>query len=397
MHYLLFNSDVLISDGQSTQKLTKGPELREALRSIDKVRVCHVDVDVMLASAPGAYVDKKDSLLSQKFTAMYSNDYVTIDEAIDTNIFQVFGLRSEKVKEVYALIPSMQVDAFVPYGMAVRVFLKERQLDMTKPVVFVDDLGHEKLITVFDGLKFSRTRSITADQLQDLLPDVMRSHIDFNKKMGEFAGHQDKEDFGIVSNNRQLVDSIKLLEPGLAVDFLEGTYPAIEGLKSLDSQIKYRIHEEIILERQKQERRSRFKNLTFALAICLAGGIFSGFSQITCAFARHDLETQKVENLHLLDDLTELDQQIYRDYLNRSKSFDYSSAFFELSGILPSTYETSSFRFMAQGDHWLFDTYLLAQDDQLYEDIPRVKILKDAEIKNFFIKDHPGRYLKVVL
>jgi len=405
MNYLLFNNEIFISDGQVIKKIEKGPGLKDELDSrfrgndkeIEKARLCCVDVDVMIASAPQDYLDKKDSILAQKFEELYSNEYITLNEKIDSNIFQVIGIKAEKVKGIYSLIPSSKVDAFVPYAIAIRSLLVTQQTDMTRSIVFLDDLGSEKLITVFDGLKFSRTRTIYTGNAQDILPDIKRSYIDFNKKLGEFASKSVTGDLAIITNNRQMAEDIKLSEPGLAVDLLDYRYPALEGLKLIDSQIKYRIYEEIILERKKKELLSRLLYLIISISICLAGALFFGFNQITYSFLSRDFEGEKLKNARLKDTLNTIDQHIYRDSLKKSKNLNYSSVFFEVSGLLPSTYEISSFKFFGHEEHWIFDTYIFAQDDQLYDEIPRIKILKNAEIKDFFIKNRPGKYLKVTL
>ncbi len=397
MDYLLFNNEIFISDGQVIKKVIKGPGLKENFDPIEKARLCYVDVDVMIASAPQDYLDKKDSILVQKFTEVYSNEYITLDEKIDSNIFQVIGIKAEKVREIYSLIPSSKVDAFVPYAIAIRSLLVNKQTDMTKLIVFVDDLGNEKLMTVFDGLKFSRTRTIYTCNAQDILPDIKRSSIDFNKKLGEFISNKVTGDFAIITNNKQMAEDLRLLEPGLAVEFLDCQYPALEGLKFIDSQIKYRIHEEIILERKKKELRSRLMYLIISIGICRAGALFFGFNQITYSFVSRDFEGEKLKNSRLKDTLNKIDQYIYRDSLKKSKNLNYSSVFFEVSGLLPSTYEISSFKFFGHKEHWIFDTYIFSQDDQFYDEIPRTKILKNAEIKVFFIKNRPGKYLKVIL
>ncbi len=405
MNYLLFNNEIFISNGQVIKKIIKGPGLKDELDSrfrgndkeIEKARLCYVDVDVMIASAPQDYLDKKDSILAQKFVTVYSNEYITLDEKIDSNIFQVIGIKAEKVKEIYSLISSSKVDAFVPYAIAIRSFLVNKQTDMTRLIVFVDDLGNEKLMTVFDGLKFSRTRTIYTGNAQDILPDIKRSYIDFNKKLGEFASNKATGDFEIIINNKQMGEDIKLLEPGLAVEFLDCRYPALEGLKFIDSQIKYRIHEEIILERKKKEMRSRLMYLIISISICSAGALFFGFNQIAHSFLSRDFEGEKLKNARLKDALNKIDQHIYQDSLKKLKNLNYSSVFFEVSGLLPSTYEISSFKFFGHEKHWIFDTYIFAQDDQFYDEIPRIKILKNAEIKDFFIKNRPGKYLKVTL
>lgn len=397
MDYLLFNNEIFISNGQVIKKVIKGPSLKENFDPIEKARLCYVDVDVMIASAPQDYLDKKDSILAQKFVEVYSNEYITIDEKIDSNIFQVIGIKAEKVREIYSLIPSSKVDAFVPYAIAIRSLLVNKQTDMTRLIVFVDDLGNEKLMTVFDGLKFSRTRTIYTGNAEDILPDIKRSSIDFNKKLGEFVSKKATGDFEIIINNKQMAEDIKLLEPGLAVEFFDCRYPALEGLKFIDSQIKYRIHEEIILERKKKDLRSRLMCLIISISVCLAGALFFGFNQITYSFLSRDFEGEKLKNSRLKDALNKIDQYIYRDSLKKSKNLNYSSVFFEVSGLLPSTYEISSFKFIGNEGHWILDTYIFAQDDQFYDEIPRIKILKNAEIKDFFIKNRPGKYLKVTL
>ena len=61
------------------------------------------------------------------------------------------------------------------------ILLINKNIDLNKTVVFVDDLGNERLLTVFDGLKFSRTRVIVNNG-EDILPEIKRSQIDFFKK-----------------------------------------------------------------------------------------------------------------------------------------------------------------------------------------------------------------------
>jgi len=393
MHYLLFNDEIYLSDGQVVNKTERGT----SLQGIENARLCYVDVDVMIASAPQDFVDQKDSLLAQKFEAAYSNEYITLNEKIDDNIFQVFGIKAQKVKEIYSLVPSFKIDAFVPYAIAIRCLLVNKKTDMTRIIVMVDDLGGEKLITVFDGLKFSRTRTIHTDKTQDILPDIKRSHMDFNKKLGEFAGKSATGDFTIITNNKPMAQDIKISEPGLAVDYLDCRYPALEGLKYTDTQIKYRVHEEIILERKNKESRSRLMHLIISICICTLGSLFFGFNQITCSYEYRQWKGEKLKNTGLKETLNNLDQQIYRNSLKELKYLDYSSVFFEVSGLLPGTYEISSFKFSCPEDRWIFETYIFARDDQFYDEIPRTKILKNAEIKDFFIKNRPGKYLKVVL
>ncbi len=396
MHYLLFTHEVFISDGLASQRMAYGPSLSEKLETMDKARLCCVDVDVLIASAPQDYVDKKDSLLAQKFAEAYSNEYITLNEKIDSNVFQVVGIKADKVKEIYALMPSSKVDAFVPYAVAIRALLLQKQTDMTRLIVFIDDLGQEKLVTVFEGMKFSRTRTIYAQDAQGILPDIKRSSIDFNKKLGEFANSRAVGP-KLITNNGLLAEDIKNLEPDLDIEFLDSSNPGLKGLEFIDTQIKYRIHEDIILERRRKELRLRVKSLILSIVICLAAALFFGFNHVTYSLASRDGEGERLTNLKLNEALKTMDQYVYQDALRESKNLNYSSVFFEVSGLLPSTYAMTSFKFINQQNHWVFDTYLLSQDDQFYDEIPRTGILKNAEVKDFFIKNRPGKYLKVTL
>jgi hypothetical protein len=397
MNYLLFNNEILISDGQVVKKIDQGDGSIESFGSIEKARVCCVDVDVMIASAPEDYLDKKDNILAQKFQDIYSNDYITLNERIDSNIFQVIGIKSEKLKEIYSLIPSSKVDTFLPYAQALRSLLVQRQVAMSRSIIFVDDLGQEKLITVFDGLKFSRTRTVHTDKTEDILPDIKRSHIDFNKKLGEFASTGLSGDFTVMTNSQQIASGIKLLEPGIAVEFLDCTYPALEGLKYADTPIKYRIHEEIIRERQQKELRIKLMYLMIAFSICFGGAIFFGYNKMAYSSIAYSIENDKLNNLRLKTALNRIDQYIYREYLRKSKSINYSNIFFELSELLPSTYEISSFKFIEQNNHWFLDVYLLTQEGQFDDGVPRTGMLKRAKIESFIIKNSIGKYLRIPL
>src|SRR5208283_5362038 len=139
----------------------------------------------------------------------------------------------------------------IPYGIALRNALINKRIDLNKTVVFVDDFGGEKLLTVFDGLKFSRTRVI-ADNGEDILPEIKRSQIDFFKKTEEFLSKK-SADFIIVVNNQALVAEISKNKEKPQVEYLNVTYPAIEGLKEANSSIKYRLPEENLKKRREIE------------------------------------------------------------------------------------------------------------------------------------------------
>ena len=237
-------------DGKSVQTIERNPYSEHMKLSLDMASVCVVDVDVIVASAVEQPIEKKDSILVRKFKELYQHEtYIIQDEKIDTNLFQVIGIKEPKVREVYSLIPSDRIETFIPYGIAVRNTLMNEKVNLNKTVVFVDDLGIERLLTVFDGLKFSRTRVIGNDG-EDILPEIKRSQIDFFKKNEEYLNKKNT-DFLIVVNNEVLAKEIGRNADKLPVEYLDVKYPAFEGLKEPNTQIKYRLPEEIIKEEKK--------------------------------------------------------------------------------------------------------------------------------------------------
>jgi hypothetical protein len=184
MNYLLFNNKVLMSDGEDVLCLGQEGDPKDILGPIDEVSICVVDVDVELASAPETQIEKKDSMLARKFAKLHpQNEYILQDEKIDDNIFQVIGIKTDKIREIYSLVPKSKVVVFIPYAIAIRHFLINKGIELAKGIVFIDDFGDEKLITVFSGLKFSVTRALLTNDVENILPEIKRSQIGFNKKI----------------------------------------------------------------------------------------------------------------------------------------------------------------------------------------------------------------------
>ena len=107
--------------GLMSVALTKALILKYILGSIEVANLCVVDIDVLIAAAVEYPIEKKDSILVRKFKELYQHEaYIIQDERIDNNLFQVIGIKEQKVREVYSLIPPDKVESFIPYGIALR-------------------------------------------------------------------------------------------------------------------------------------------------------------------------------------------------------------------------------------------------------------------------------------
>ena len=395
MNYLLFNNEILVSDGQDVRRIGKEVDCKNILESIDSARICVVDVDVIIAAAVEFPVEKKDTILVRKFKEFYQHEeYIIQDERIDNNLFQVMGVKEQRVREVYSLLSPDKVELFIPYGIALRNTLINKNIDLNKTVVFVDDLGSERLLTVFDGLKFSRTRVI-ANNGEDILPEIRRSQIDFFKKTEEYLSKK-SADFVIVANNEALATEISRNKEEIQVEYLNVAYPALEGLKETDTSVKYRLPEEILKKRRAIELKKRLTTAVFSLCVVAAGSFYALFNKVEWSVVNNQCELAKQTHALLGGRLKTLDQETYREDLMIHKSLNYGVSYLSMLEIIPASYTVNSFKFY-KTSQWNIEMTLFADDGGIFDPIPRIKVLKNAEIKDIFVNNQPGKHLKISL
>jgi hypothetical protein len=394
MKYIIFNNSILIGDGENVQFIDKSQDPEQIKLDLDKVKVCMVDIDVLLAAAAGTQ-EQKDSILVRKFTALYQHEpYVIQDEGIDNNLYQIIGIKEQKVREVYSLIPADRIDTFVPYALALRNTLENNNISLNKYVVFVDDLVSERLVTVFDGKKFSRTR-IIANSGENILPEIKRSQIEFNKKTEEFAGVKNKE-FVIVVNSKKLSEEITKNDESMKVEFLDIPYPAIEGLKELETTIKYTLPEVNLKKKHDIEIKRKAKVLMASLFFIGLGLLYFLFTRIELATANNQYAIAQQDQDKLNSELEQLDKETYRSDLKSQGQLNFGITYEAMVEIIPASYTVTSFH-INRGDNWTVEMTLLSDEGSTFEQIPRVNILKNAEIKDVFVNNQPGKHLKVTL
>jgi len=399
MKYFLFNSNIYFKDEVDVKKIEKGPQLKSEFEDIDEACICVVDVDVELASAPETEVEKKDSMLARKFSKLHpQNEYILQDERLDDNIFQVIGIKTEKVREIYSLIPGHKVRVFTPYAVAIRHFMLNKNIELSKGVVFIDDWGDEKLITVFSGLKFGVTRTLLASDTENLLPEIKRSQIGFSKKIEIFENWK-SDNLSVLTNSQSLANYLSKIDQGLSIRCLNVQFPAFEGLeiiKNSSDVVRFLLPEEIKSKKRREQIKEKAISVILSLLILGIGLGFLLFTQIKLNMLRVDDGGLLKQNKVLADKLAQIDMAIYRDDLKQRHFLNYATPYLEILNILPQSYETYSFRYY-QTDHWKLEAYIFSKDGESFDDIPQVGILKNAVINDYFIKDKPGKRIQVEL
>jgi|GEM_PF-2719009 len=394
MRYFLFNKEVYLSEGGTVRLLEKGSDLKSFVGDMDLARACVVDVDIIITAAPENPVEKKDSVLVRKFKQLYQNEaYIIQDEKIDHNLFQVIGIKEQKVREIYSILPPQKLESVVPYGIALRNILIQKKCDLGKPLVFIDDLEKERLITVFDGLKFSRTR-IMAKGSESLLPEIKRSVMDFFKKIEEFTSHK-IVDYVVMVNDQDLAQEILNDENKLNVHYLDVQYPAIEGLKELSTDISYKLPEEIIKNKRRSVLKKNLTSVLVSLGVIAAGLIYFLFNKGPLCAVSNQGEVISQTNQRLNQELATLDKAIYRDDLKRQKLLNYGVSYLSLLQCIPSSYELSSFKFYKTA-YWNFEASFLVNPREYFEPILISGNFKNSQVKDFYMDNRPGKRIKII-
>ena len=118
----------------------------------------------------------------------------------------------------------------VPYAVALREFLKNNKLlDEKKRIVFLDHLGDQVLLTIFNKEVFTTPRRLSK-VLKQVTRELLRSQESYrsqNKLEAEIS-------FLIVTNSQEIIDEIVSsgLETKENIVFVQDAYPALSRLKA---------------------------------------------------------------------------------------------------------------------------------------------------------------------
>ena len=200
MNYLIFDNDVYYDIDAKTGVAPKH-EIQAVFKgSTREVSVAIIDTLQKQVAAPEKSPSKKDEVIASSFTG----EYLIQSERIAENLFQVIAVEKPKINEVYKCLGFENVRLVVPYGIALREFLKNNNLvDDKKRIVFLDHLGDQVLLTIFNKEVFTAPRRLTK-VLAQVTRELMRSQESYrsvNKTDAEIS-------FLLVTNSKEIADEI---------------------------------------------------------------------------------------------------------------------------------------------------------------------------------------------
>ncbi len=391
MNYLIFDNDVYYDlDGktgrapkQDIQAVFKGSTMEAVVVVIDTLQ--------KQVAAPEKSPLRRDEGLSSAFTG----EYLTQSERIAENLFQVIAVEKPKINEVYKYLGFENVRLVVPYAVALREFLKNNKLpDEKKRVVFLDHLGDQVLLTIFNKDVFTTPRRLSK-VLKQVTRELLRSQESYrsqNKLEAEIS-------FLIVTNSQEIIDEIVSsgLETKENIVFVQDAYPALAGLKQGKFSMHYMLPEQFIRLRELKEAKKRVLKLGIML------GILAVFLAVLLGvYSINKTASSRLKNLQL--EIASSSRALEKDYLTKYKDILRSKKKINFPYYINSFLETLPFECRPESisireisnSRYRFEAIVsLDSKDKPFSKMSLSKAFKQAKIENILVKDNPG--LKITL
>lgn len=391
MNYLIFDNDIYYDlDGKTgiapksdMQAVFKGPSMQASVLIIDTLQKQIV--------APEKIPLRRDEILSSSFTG----EYLTQVERISENLFQVIAIEKSKISEVYKSMGFENVKLVIPYAVALREFLRNNNLlDEKKRIVFLDYLGDQVLLTIFNREIFTTPRRLTK-VLTQVTRELQRSQESYR---AQNKGDEEIK-FLIVTNNKAIAEEIVSggYEPKDNIVLVKDTYPALVGLKEGKFLMHYMLPEQFIRIRELELAKKRVLKLGLML------GILAVFVALLLGvFGINRTASNRLKNLQL--EVASLDKSLennylekYKDILRKEKKINFPYYISSFLKVLPSEYNAELIVIKEVSARRCRFEAIISPDskDKPFGKMRSSKAFKGAKQEDILVKDSPG--LKITL
>ena len=391
MNYLIFDEDIYYDLDGKTGIVSKD-KMHDVFGGLPKeAAVAVIDTLQKQVAAPEKSPSKKDEVVASSF----SGEYLTQSERIAENLFQVIAIEKPKVAQVYKYLGFENVRLVVPYGVALREFLHNNNLfSQDKRIVFLDYLGDQVLLTIFNKETFTTPR-----RLSKVLKQVTR---ELNRSQENYRS-QNKVDveisFLIATNSKEIIDEIVSsgLETKDNIIFIQDSFPALSGLKQGKFSMHYLLPEQFIRLRKLKEAKKRVFNLGVMLGILAVFLILLLGSLSVNKTASMRLKNLQLEEASQEEALKSAYLAKYKDILRHEKKINFPYFFSLFFEALPSEYklESVTIRGLSSGRYRFEAIVSLEAKDKPFTKISLPAAFKQARVENILVKDNPG--LRVTL
>jgi len=388
MAYFIFDEKIYYENEGAYGSFSKEDGLPDSLKKIEDVCVSVVDVDIKVISAPENKPELKDIEINKHFDP----DYVIQDERINRNLFQVVGINKNTVQEIYQLFKSKNIKVFVPYALSLRAYLNKIQINtQDKCLVFVDDYKDGVFITIFDQLKFTKTRRIVKPIA--IANEIIRTQQKFTQ--GYAQQYNKDPQFLFVCNNKEIADEIVASKVTEAVIFIEDEYPALDGLRSAKFGMHFLLPVHTLKKRRIKEMKNWFVFSMASLVLFIFGIGFYAYTVLLKQSAQENLTNFQQQKKSIENKLELTNKETYRDQIKELTVPGFAQVNYQFLISLPAGYEVDYCHFkQVSSKKWIFEAVIyLIDKSQAIMPFPNYGIFKNREVEYIVIKDRPGQHI----
>lgn len=386
MNCLILDNDIYYDLDGKTGIAPKDKIHEISAGPLKDVSVVVIDTLQKQVTAPEKSASKKDEAIASSFTG----DYLVQSEQISRNLFQVVAVEKAKIAEVYKHLGFENINLVTAYGAALREFLKANNLlDEKRKVVFLDYLGNQVLLTIFNNKVFTTPRRLSV-ALRRVASELTRSRENYK------ALNKDEKDisFLTVTNSKEIEE--ELVSGGVELKenlvLVSEPYPALTGLKTGKIFMHYLLPEQFIRLRMLKVTKRRVLRLGVMLGILTVVLILflGSFNANKTALTR--LENLRLEAVSQDEALEHIYRMKYKDILKSKKNID-------LPYLVNSFIEAFSDRCKVEsiiirnipGGVCRFEAIVsLDLTNGPFVDTAMPGPFKKASVENIFVKGRPG-------
>ena len=384
MNYLIFDTDIYYENDLGASGIMTRDKINTLFSGPDKECMAVV-IETLQKSivAPEKIPAKKDEAIALSFT----DEYAIESERIAPNLFQVTALEKSKITELYKYLGYENVKLVVPYGVALREFIRTSDLfGKNKRIVFLDYIGNEVLLTIFNNELFTTPRrlSIAVNRVVMELARSQENYKSLNKEEKDVK-------FLIATNSKEILDGIKKEGLEAEISYFEEKYPCLKGLRQGKFSMHYMLPEE--LTRLRRQRGFKKRIFSFAM-MAFVFGLALTFLIRSFAVERNALYKLKslcASQVLLEDTLKDGYRAKYKDILRNKKKVNISSFISAFIDTLYPEYKIESITLKETPLGYTFEAIVssMAAGEPIRRfTLPRE--FKRARVENIFIKDSPA-------
>ena len=328
-----------------------------------KLSVAFMDYQTKIVS----FTEDMRSPVKEVFiNSAFDESFLITQERLSASSILVIGAKKDKIEEIYRCFNGVRIESVVPYAIAIRAFLKSKDLlDSNQCVLFLDDLRNQTILTFFEGGYFSSPRKISMRDPNYMVSEIKRSWQSFLLERSS-RGLSSDISLTLVSNNQEWLSSF--IQQGFLSKenafHVNVAFGALEGLKNAKFAMHFALAQDVLKQKKRQLWRNRLKVLSVSLLFVVLGLGFYITNKTSQQQQLAQYQSLQKQNDSLKVQLRKAYQEKFLSFLSQKKKIDYTKIYYDFLQSIPEGYLIDSICFQKDSNEmWSFQGEIYPEDE----------------------------------